>query len=528
MAAGRLAIVRMIVQSTLLRLFRAALIPLLALSGALLHAQTIYGVGQAGTAAISVASSTALFTINPNTGASTQICALAAPSTANTVSSLDGRIYYITRETTARLFSIDPATCVNTFLGNTLFNNSTLATLRATHCPDGRFYAMSNTTQFYELSSANGATLRTLNWTGLPTGGSGDFACTNNGDLYVLAADGTANYNLYRATSASFQAVANGSSVVATNVGDLGLAGAPNGITEAPSGLAGCAASPNPCLLVSTGDTRQIWRVNSVTAAATNAGTTGNGLTDLSRSFPVDLSFSKSVTPTTALQGQTVFYTLTASNPGPAVVQSVQIQDTFPAGIASASWACTVTAPGSATLVSTSCGATPSGTGNINQAVSLSLNGSIRYDITATLSSGFTGTLSNSGRATITVPVTDPTPGNNSQTATSTVSPATNLSISKSNAAGTVTAGSVTSYTITATNSGPGTANNAVISDPATAGLNCTAVSCSVGSGGAVCPVAPALSVANLQGSGVTVATFPANSSLNFQLTCTVTATGLP
>ena len=61
------------------------------------------------------------------------------------------------------------------------------------------------------------------------------------------------------------------------------------------------------------------------------------GLTDLARSFPVDISFSKTVTPTTVLQGQTVAYTLTASNPGPGVVRSVAIQDSFPAGVASAS-----------------------------------------------------------------------------------------------------------------------------------------------------------------------------------------------
>jgi hypothetical protein len=66
------------------------------------------------------------------------------------------------------------------------------------------------------------------------------------------------------------------------------------------------------------------------------------------------------------------------------------------------------------------------------------------------------------------------------------------------------------------------------VTDPATTGLSCTAVSCSVGSGAAVCPVPPALSMANLQGAGVPITTFPANSSLNFQVQCTVTASGTP
>ena len=124
--------------------------------------------------------------------------------------------------------------------------------------------------------------------------------------------------------------------------------------------------------------------------------------------------------------------------------------------------------------------------------------------------------------------VTDPNPGNNTQTATATVTPAGNLSVTKTNAVTALNAGQTTSYTVTATNSGPGNATNSVVTDPAVTGLSCTSVTCSVGSGAAVCPVAPALSIANLQGSGVPIASFPANSSLNFQVLCTVTATGTP
>ena len=67
-----------------------------------------------------------------------------------------------------------------------------------------------------------------------------------------------------------------------------------------------------------------------------------------------------------------------------------------------------------------------------------------------------------------------------------------------------------------------------MVTDPVTAGLSCSTVTCSVASGAAVCPVPPALSIANLQGAGVTVPQLPASSSLNFQVSCTVTATGVP
>ncbi|WP_439113833.1 hypothetical protein [Hydrogenophaga sp.] len=103
-----------------------------------------------------------------------------------------------------------------------------------------------------------------------------------------------------------------------------------------------------------------------------------------------------------------------------------------------------------------------------------------------------------------------------------------NLSITKTNGVNTLVAGSTTTYTVTVSNAGPGNAHNSTLTDPVTTGLSCTSVTCGVASGGAVCPVPPALSMVNLQGSGVPITTFPANSSLNFLVTCNVTATGVP
>ena len=110
----------------------------------------------------------------------------------------------------------------------------------------------------------------------------------------------------------------------------------------------------------------------------------------------------------------------------------------------------------------------------------------------------------------------------------------TNVRITKSDAVTTVTAGSITSYTVTVANSGPGSASGSVLTDTATAGLVCNAVTCTGTTGGAVCPVAGAgpgqLSIANLlsPGSGVVLATLPAASSISFAISCSVTATGVP
>ena len=108
--------------------------------------------------------------------------------------------------------------------------------------------------------------------------------------------------------------------------------------------------------------------------------------------------------------------------------------------------------------------------------------------------------------------------------------PQANLSITKTNTPGvngnvdqasdTLVKGSNTTYTLTVRNAGPAAANGAVLKDPAPAGLTCFNATCGNVQGGAVCP---AVTVAALQSTaGVTIATLPANGSLDVTLTCTV------
>lgn len=503
------------------------------LATAVVHAQIAYGISRTQT-----------FIINPVTGAAT---APAVPnnysaqvgyeSSAMAVSPINGLLYMIERTTSAtpRIATWNPATGVATNLGTSA--TVTPDILRATFCPDGRFYIAGNGSaggagfEMYQINPNTRALVRTIVVSNIPTFGSGDISCVSNGDMYVLASDNnttTTTYRLYRLSAAQMTA---GGTLSSTVVGPLNVAGAnaPNGLVEVSNSAAGCAT---PCLLASGAPTGQvIYAVNSSTGAATTLTTaSGAGLVDLSREFPRDVSGAKTATPTVALQGQTLTYTVTASNAGPAVAGSVTIADTLNPSIfnvGAATWTCAVTAAGNATFVPTACGAT-SGTGNINSYANLSINGAVRYTIQAPLLSSFAGTATNTVALTLTGTTVDVTPSNNTVTVTSTVSPAATLTIAKTNAVGTVTTGQTTTYSITVTNSGPGNATNSVVTDPAVAGLTCTSVTCSVGSGAAVCPVAPALSIANLQGSGVVIPNFPANSSLVFQVGCTVTATGTP
>ena len=99
----------------------------------------------------------------------------------------------------------------------------------------------------------------------------------------------------------------------------------------------------------------------------------------------------------------------------------------------------------------------------------------------------------------------------------------------KTNALTALVAGGTTSYTVTVANLGPADASGAPLSDPATAGFNCTAVTCTGASGAAVCPAPANVTIANLlspPGPGITLNALPANSSLRFLVTCGVTVTG--
>ena len=101
-----------------------------------------------------------------------------------------------------------------------------------------------------------------------------------------------------------------------------------------------------------------------------------------------------------------------------------------------------------------------------------------------------------------------------------------NLAITKTNGVNSVIAGSSTTYTITVTNSGPSDADGSLLKDPLATGLNCTQASCTGVSGGASCPTAGSVTIASLQGAGISLPGLPASSTVTFSVVCGVTATG--
>jgi uncharacterized repeat protein (TIGR01451 family) len=224
-----------------------------------------------------------------------------------------------------------------------------------------------------------------------------------------------------------------------------------------------------------------------------------------------DLAITKTDGVTTATPGGSVTYTITASNAGPSAATGSTVADTFPASLS-----CSTTCVGAG---GGTCTAGPFA-GNINDTVNLPAGGSVTYTSSCTVSSLATGSLSNT--ATVTAPggVSDPSPGNNSATDTDTLTPSANLSIIKTDGVTTVTAGGSTTYTITASNSGPSAAPGSTVADTFPASLTCS-TTC-VGASGGTCTAGP------FAGNINDTVNLPAGGNVTYTSSCTISpaATG--
>ena len=187
-----------------------------------------------------------------------------------------------------------------------------------------------------------------------------------------------------------------------------------------------------------------------------------------------DLSITKTDGVATATAGNTVTYTITASNAGPSNVTGATIADTLPAAIVGATWTCTGAGGGTCTAT---------GSGNINDTVNLPSGSSVIYTVTAPINSNATGTLSNTATVTAPAAVTDPTPANNSATDTDTLNASADTSITKSDGSATYTPGGTAVYTIVASNAGPSDVTGATVSDPLPTGITTAAWTCIASSG---------------------------------------------
>jgi uncharacterized repeat protein (TIGR01451 family) len=234
-----------------------------------------------------------------------------------------------------------------------------------------------------------------------------------------------------------------------------------------------------------------------------------------------DIATTKSGT-SFAYVGDPISYIFTVSNNGPANAGTITVADIVPANIGTVTWVCVVIGgTGDCDVPASGTGA--SGSGNSINLPQVSLNSGAAIQVTVAGTAISSGTVTNFVTATLATPgLTDSNPSNNSATATTRIDPRTaDLIVVKSNGVSTLTAGAVTAYTIDVGNNGPAPVNNAVITDPASAGLTALSVSCTA-FGGAVCPAGLTTSTF---AAGIAIPSLPVGGTVSIVLNAQVTAT---
>ncbi|WP_429019339.1 DUF11 domain-containing protein [Comamonas sp. 4034] len=125
-----------------------------------------------------------------------------------------------------------------------------------------------------------------------------------------------------------------------------------------------------------------------------------------------DLSITNTSASTSVAPGATVTYTITASNAGPTDATGATVTSTLPAALTGATWTCAGAGGGT-------CAA--SGSGNISDTVNLPVGATVTYTVTAKVAANASGSLTSTASIAAPAGVDDPTPANNSATASSVV-----------------------------------------------------------------------------------------------------------
>ena len=234
------------------------------------------------------------------------------------------------------------------------------------------------------------------------------------------------------------------------------------------------------------------------------------------------MNIAKAVSPIgIVIPGTTLTYSITLNNDGTAPSAGSTLQDGIPAGAAYLLGTTSLNGAATADVAGTSPFVSPGLVNSTGQAAGVLATGqtaTVQFQVL--VSNNATGTVTNTASGDIDGAGAAPA---TSAQAVNPVKLVANLSITKSNGVSTLSAGATTTYTIIASNGGPSAANGTLVLDPPVTGLSCSQLSCSA-LGGAICP-APDINV--FQGGGLSIPTFPANSSVTLSLICGVTATGL-
>ncbi len=159
----------------------------------------------------------------------------------------------------------------------------------------------------------------------------------------------------------------------------------------------------------------------------------------------VNLAITNDDGVSTVIAGQSVTYTITASNAGPEDAEAAMVTDPFPPEL-SCTWTCAATG-------GASCTAGPVA-GDVADTVDIPAGNSVSYTAVCDVEASATGTLTNTASVTETG---GPDPSNSSATDVDTLLPPTaDFTITKNDGSPTAVAGESLTYTITVGNGGPG------------------------------------------------------------------------
>jgi uncharacterized repeat protein (TIGR01451 family) len=287
--------------------------------------------------------------------------------------------------------------------------------------------------------------------------GTFDFSGTN----------GVANHSITTVTSGT---AVNGA------VQRLTTIGAATNVTEAAA--TGYSTTAN-CTGLGSGGTATYnagTRTIALDAAATAAGSAI--VCDFTNTAVVNLAVTKTATPNgTYLPGQSLNYTITVTNNGPAAASGISVTDTVPSNVTVSNWTCSASGAGN-DCDTTAAGTDASGSTNtINLPnVSLASGSSLTITVTGTAALSATGNIVNTATATPPTGTTCTTPPcARTSSVTNTDGGAPQLTIVKTATPGAFAAGQPGTYSLQVSNTGSSSTSGTIsVSDPLPAGITAT------------------------------------------------------